>query len=198
MKRRRKSTGFIAFAVFVVFIIVGGFALKAADYIDNPFDDIAFASQFANQGEGQFAGALGQNGDLPPLTTTGDSTFTAHSANGEDEDFAETSEQDDDLSPLTTSASSTGSGVDLTSLGDTNTQFQLPPPDAVAGASADTGAAFGGSDRENRIVWSDIGGVFYNLWFISAVTACFIVVQYIFKFSVKQIKYRLPAAAASR
>ena len=165
MKRRRKSTGFIAFAVFVAFIIVGGFALKAADYIDNPFDDIAFASQFANQGEGQFAGALGQNGDLPPLTT---------------------------------SASSTGSGVDLTSLSDTNTQFQLPPPDAVAGASADTGAAFGGSDRENRIVWSDIGGVFYNLWFISAVTACFIVVQYIFKFSVKQIKYRLPAAAASR
>lgn len=168
MKRRRKSSGFIAFAVFVLVIIVSGFALKAADYIDSPFDDIAFTSQWANGGDQRFAEALGQSAE--PLT----------------------------LETPATNSSTTG--VDLTSLSssEANSQFQLPPPDAAGtGSSADSAPAFrGDSDRENRIAWSDIGGVFYDLWFISAVTACFIAVQYVFKFSTRQIKGRMSLAAA--
>lgn len=167
MKRKRKSTGYIAFAVFVVFIIASGFALKAADYIDSPFDDIAFTSQWANGGDQRFAEALGQ----PAESLT-----------------------------LETPAASSTTGVDLTSLSssEANTEFQLPPPDAAGtDSSADSAPAFSGdSDRENQIAWSDIGGVLYDLWFIGAVTACFIAVQYVFKFSIKQIKGRTSLAAA--
>jgi hypothetical protein len=166
MKRKRKLSGFIAFALFVVVIVASGFALKAADYIDSPFDDIAFTSQWANGGEQQLADALGQSAEPFTLET-----------------------------PAANSSSTTG--VDLTSLSDSDSQFQLPPPDSAADDSLGTDTGFNGApDQENSIAWSDIGGVFYDLWFIGAVTACFIAVQYIFKFSIKQIKGRMSLAAA--
>ena len=166
MKPRRKSTGLIAFAVFVVFVIVSGFALKAADYIDSPFDDIVFTSHWVYGGEQQLSETFGQSGETLPLATP---------------------------------TSSADTGVDLTSLSGTSGQFQLPPVSALTDSSATADTSFSvGPDRQNGIIWSDVGEVFYDLWFISAVTAVFIIVQYIFKFSIKQIKSYLPERAVAK
>lgn len=173
MKRKRRSVGIIAFLVFVALILVSGYALNAAGYDDNPFPEIAFLTSSASSGGGRFAQSF--------TTDTGSS----------------------DLSSLPSSTDD--SGVDLTGLSTTTSQFQLPPVSDLStsdtGAATDPGAntfAGPGPDDQNSIWWSDVSDVLYNLWFICAITAVFIVVQYMFKFSLKQFKRRMPRMAAAK
>lgn len=179
MRRKRKSVGVLAFVVFAVLVVVGGYALDAAGRTDNPFDQIAFLGNWANGGEQRFerefsAGTEGTSFDLPALQDAGAQT------------------DDIDLAGLnTTSASS---------------QFQLPPVSdltASADATSDRGLrgsdAFDGrgGDTQSSISWSDFGDVLYNLWFVCATTAVFIVVQQVFKFIVRQYKRRSPSVAVA-
>ncbi len=194
MKRKRKSVGFVAFIVFVAMILVSGYALNAAGYDNNPFDQIAFLSgSLGSDGGGRFG-----------------HTFAPDSGNS---DFALPASSDTALPALSDPSASSSttlpglsdtSGIDLTGLS-TTASLQLPPVSDLSssdsGALGDPGAnGFGGPDRgdQNSISWSDIGDVLYNVWFICATTAVFIVVQYVFKFTLKQFKRRSPVLAAAK
>jgi len=184
MKNKRKSSkpGYIAFAVFVAFVIVSGFALKAADYIDNPFDDIAFTVHWPTGGEQPLADALGQNGVTSSSAET-DHDLSDNSTSGTKPQFQ--------LPPVNDLAVNSTSG--------TKPQFQLPPVNDLTDSSVKADTGFSGTDDgRNDIKWSDLGEVFYDLWFICATTAVFIVVQYLFKLSVKQFKNHLPTATAAK
>jgi len=203
VKRKRRSVGFIAFAVFVAYVLIGGYALNAAGYDDNPFSQISFltSSMGAGNGDGHF-----QHGDFqgnpggqafgqPPAATT-DTNVNLTGQSSSASQFQ--------LPPLNDSSGSAG--------GTSTSQFQLPPlsnssgsdastassPDANNFAGPPNGQAFNGPDDQNSISWSDFGDVLYDLWFICAVTAVFIVVQWVFKFSLKQLKRRLPRAATAQ
>jgi hypothetical protein len=177
MKRKRKSVGVIAFIIFVVLIFVSGYALRAAGYDDNPFDQISFLSNWANGGEGRFA-----------------------------RDFAATNDGSADFS--LPSSSTDSSEVSLTDLSNSDNQFSLSSTSDLSNSDTNTTASdFGndtfappdrGGEDQNNINWSDFGSVLYDFWFICAVTAVFIVVQRTFKFSIKQVKNRLPVMAAAK
>lgn len=177
MKRRRKSLGLGAFLVFVSLVVVGGYALNSAGYIDNPFEQMAFLSNWANGGEQRFEQDFAVN-------TNSTSTFS--------------------LPPLPASADT--AAIDLTALSETENQFQLPSLQSLDTSTTandadtlDDGAFDGANLRDrNAISWADIGDVLYDLWFICATTAVFIVVQFVFKLTLKQIKHRLPAMAAAK
>lgn len=210
MKRKRsKSRSLLAYAMFVAFILVGGYALSRAGYTDNPFDEVAFLSSWTSGGEQQFtqdftapAGAASlalpsssasanQGIDLTSLSQSS-TKFQLPAAVGDDEDSDEGSSAVQLPSASTSAASSS---------------FTLPSADQLGSASVDatgTNLQSGGFDAtlsfdQSSVDWSDIGDVLYDLWFICATTAVFIVVQQIFKFSVKRIKQsRLPAVAAAQ
>jgi len=159
--------------VFVALILGSGYVLNAAGDTDNPFDQIAFLSSWANGGESRFV-----------------------------QDFAVNS----DSSGVTLPASGTGdTGIDLTGLSTSASQFQLPSVSQLTSTDSNT-ATIPGADTlappdqgdQNSIAWSDVGDVFYDLWFICATTAVFIVIQQVFKFTVKQFKRRLPRMAAAK
>ena len=173
MKRKQKSVGLVAFSVFVALILVTGYMLNAAGYDNNPFDQIAFLSGSVGGGEGRsgrdFAGKSG-NSDFALPASNPDNT-----------------------------------GIDLTGVSTTNSQFQLPSVSELNSPATDNAVTDGtvtfdglGRGDENSIAWSDLGDVLYNLWFICAITAVFIVVQKVFKFSLKQFKSRLPIIAATK
>lgn len=166
MKRRNKWINLIAFAVFVLFVGVSGYALSASGYVDNPFDQISFLSRWAGGGEGRFERRL------RPETTT---NLSSPDSNTSD-------------SPVNVTDRPEGSG-----------QFQLPPPNQLNRSGSDAPIRFRGEGDgpgdQNGIQWSNIGDVLYNLWFICAATAVFIVVQYLFKLSVRRVKSYLPARA---
>lgn len=179
MKSRRKSRGFILFAAFVIVIIISGFALQAADFVDSPFEDIASTSQWLTGGDTEFDGRPAPSGEALNLTLPA-------------------SDSDDDSEVDLTSLSSSGTQVDLASLSSTDTGFELPPISTGTDSALTSDSDFGGQrEGQNGIAWSDIGSVLYNLWFISVTTAVFIVVQYVFKFSMKQIKRSLPTTAVA-
>jgi hypothetical protein len=167
MRRRRKSVGLIAFCIFVACIVAGGFALKTAGYVDNPFDQIAFLSNWENGGEGRFERDFAVNAGSAALPA------------------------------------SDASSVNPTGRSAASSKFQLPPPDELSGS--DTASNPGanvpvgpGRGDQNSIAWSDLGDVLYDLWFICATTAVFIVVQQVFRFSLKQFKSRMPRVAAAK
>lgn len=176
MKRRRKSLGRGAFLVFVTLVLVGGYVLNSAGYVDNPFEEMAFLSNWANGGEQRFEQAFA-------VDTNSTTTFS--------------------LPPASTSADTTE--LDLTALSETESQFQLPSPESLTTGTSIDDLDNAGSEivddvtlrDRSAISWADIGDVLYDLWFICATTAVFIVVQFVFKFSLKQIKHRLPAMAAA-
>ena len=177
MKRKRKSVGVIAFMIFVVLIFVSGYALRTAGYDDNPFDQISFLSNWANGGEGRF-----------------------------ERDFAANSNGNTNFS--LPSSSTDNSGVSLTDLSNSDNEFSLSSTSDLSNSDTNTTANdFGnntftppdrGGDDQNSINWSDFGSVLYDFWFICAVTAVFIVVQRVFKFSIKQVKNRLPTMATAK
>jgi hypothetical protein len=209
MKRKRsKSRSLLAYAVFVVVILAGGYGLSHAGYTDNPFDEVAFLSHWTSGGEQQFSqdfvapagatalalpssSASASNGiDLTSLSQSG-STFQLPAARGGDGD------SDEDSSAVQLPSASAGAA---------SSAFSLPSADQLGSATASaSGASVQGSGfdatlsfDQNTVDWSDIGDVLYDLWFICATTAVFIVVQQVFKFTVKQIrKSRLPAVAAA-
>ena len=166
MKRKHQSRRVIAYIVFVVFILLGGYVLNAMEIVDDPFDQIAFLSNWINGGEQQFAQAF----EAQAVST--------------------------DFSLPSSGAADTG--IDLSGSGETGNQFQLPAADELSTSSSDVVISFqrGDSDdfsadlhaEQNQIVWSAFGDVLYDFWFICAITAVFIVVQQLFKFSVKNIK----------
>lgn len=172
MTRKRKSPGLFAFVVFTILVLASGLVLKASGSIDSPFDEIAFLSQWANGGERQFEQSFGQTGVPLTLSQTDASTDTA--------------------------------GVNLTSLSTSSSTFQLPDLSTPTDVSGATDPGTDGSsaltdipDRKDGIRLSDLGEVLYNLWFIGATTAVFIVVQKLYRISIKQFKQRLPRVAVS-
>lgn len=174
MKRKRKIRGFIAFLIFVAVIGISGYALNQAGYVDNPFDQIAFLSNWASGGEGRF-----------------------------EHQFAVTTDSSAEMSLPDADAPDTG--ITLTESTTTNSRFQLPPVNELNHSDADTDggvvpdfAGGPGQGDSEGIAWSDFGDVLYDLWFIAATTAVFIVVQQVFRFSLKQIKSRMPEVAAAK
>lgn len=175
MKRRGRSRRLLTFSIFVFLILVSGYVLGAAGYVDSPFDEIAFLSNWVNGGERQFEGDFG-------------SKMAAN-----------------DVSISTSTSDAFVQGIDLTRSDGASSQFSLPPLDQLD--DAQTGSALGESvaqlgaapeDIGYPANWSNFGDVLYDLWFICATIAVFIVVQWLYKFSSKQLRSRLPAAAANR
>jgi hypothetical protein len=174
MKRKRRIRGFIAFLIFAAVVTVSGYALNQAGYVDNPFDQIAFLSNWTNGGEGLFEHQFAVNAD-----SSAEMTLPSTDANN--------------------------TGITLTESTTTNGRFQLPPVSELNGSDADAADSGAptvidgpGQSEPEGIAWSDVGDVLYDLWFIAATTAVFIVVQQVFKFSLKQIQSCMPRMAAAK
>lgn len=205
---KRTSTAFIAYGVFLALVLVSGAALAAGGYDENPFDQLAFMVTFTRNGNAFELGET-QNGQftLPNVDSSAASSAAPEGFTLPDLD-SESAGSD------TGAQSFTLPNLDSdTAASDSNTQsFTLP--DLDSGTSTNTGSAassntaltptnqrparpdgdFGGGSQ--TLNWSDFGSVLYDLWFMAAVTAVVIPLQYLIRFVIRQTKRRPTAAPA--
>ncbi|MFN8420025.1 MAG: hypothetical protein U0528_12405 [Anaerolineae bacterium] len=173
-KRSNPLRSFIAITIFILFVSVTGYALAASEHADNPFDQIAYLSNWINDGEQLQLGMPQGSAGTPPRAFK-----VVGSVGAADTQLAQADESDTDIE-----TDYDDGAVENTTSADTTTTF--------------TGFRADGGDDAQPLAWDQIGDVLYDWWFICAVTAGFIVVQSVYKFSSKQLKNRLSAAAATK
>lgn len=189
MRRKRKSSSPFAFAVFAALILLSGYALNAAGYVDSPFDEMAFLSSWVNGGDQRFKSDFSGQAEAESIS------LTASAANASSIDLTGFSADDNtfDLPSLDTDVNAS-----------TDTQFTLPALDQLDNGQTDGTPGLSSSEFDEQedigypADWSDMGSVLYDFWFICATTAVFIVVQWLFKFGKKQFKSRMPVVAAAK
>lgn len=96
-----------------------------------------------------------------------------------------------------TSASGTSAASDLPVLSSGGLSGGITAPTGFAAPAVTVQATPRGGDF-GSINWSDLGSVLFDLWFICAVTAAFIVVQQIYLFITRQIKSRLAQSKSAQ
>ena len=163
MRRKNPIRGFAAFIIFVAIVAVSGYALMAAGYIDDPFQNIAYMSSFGNGGEGGFEAPRSNFDDATTSSDADAETSDAISIND-----LMVSESTFELPALESSDSNAAAEVE-----EVFPEFER--------------------GEQGGIDWSSIGDVVYDWWFIAATTVVFIVIQQVFKFSSHQFKTRLTA-----
>jgi hypothetical protein len=187
MKRKRKATGVITFLIFVALIAASGYTLNAIGYTDNPFTQLALLAN-VSEGSRDVRGPDARNSAA--VSTGSDSHNTLADTSDSGETFT--------LPPVN----------DLSSADTSSDSFALPPVNDLSSAGTGVsdeadGAPLDGSPEgvpgdQNAVDWSDWADVAYDLWYICATVASFIVIQQIFRFIVRQIKRRAPRMAAAR
>lgn len=185
MKRKRVLLSNRAVVAFVLVLTVGGFALAASGHFDNPV--VALRDTVAMNDLLSGADSLA----LPPQSAASSQSITLTALDSTTSDSA--------LPPLSASSSTDSStstftlpalSADASANSSADTSLTLPALDTLAadttGADASLTAA---ADADNSgIRWSEIGDVFFDLWFLAAVTAFVIVFQRVAGF----VRTRLP------
>lgn len=121
--------------------------------------------------------------------------FLANWATGGEERFSDALGAPADLPLLTPDAEASAPDFSLTSLNDSD--GGLPPLDSLSDADmGELPSLDGGAFPEApAFVWSEVGAVLYDVWFILAATTVFIVIQQLFKRTTQALR---PALARNR
>lgn len=180
MAARRKQTPVRGITIFIVAVVISGYALSATGHFDNPFTEISDSVSMNSLLDGQFAPSGGDAMDLSSdsVDTTAKPSF-------------------DDLTAQDANANMTDTGaLDLSNLDDSSDGVTLAADDSFAGRPFD-GDRLDRGEGQGTIQWSQIGDVLFDLWFICAATAVVIVLQQLVSFAIRSFKRRArPAMAA--
>ena len=205
---KRTSTALIAYAILVAIVLITGAALTNAGFDEDPFDQLSFMVSFTQNGNAFELGDGGTTFTLPDADSSAASAaapegFTLPDLSSDAGSSTTTAETFalPDLEAEDTSAESTTESFALPDLGtETTSESAVDSADSTAssGRPARPDGDFGGGRNGSQALnWSDFGSVLYNLWFMAAVTAIVIPLQFLIRFVMRQTKRR-PAAAPAR
>lgn len=179
-------------AIFIALIAVSGAALQLSNRVDDPFQQISYASTWMQEGDSlNLSTGSTDSSELSALPSLSDL-----SASGTDSSALDSSSSLPSLSSLSESTASSAelSTFTLPSLGsDTNADSSSVD---TSGLDATLSQGTVPEIDTQGIDVTQIGDVAYDLWFLCAVSATVIVAQQGFKVVIRSFKKQTSKAAA--